>query len=52
MQKDISAGDIVMQKSEVSSTMFVNKKEYINLLNNADMVEAIKYCNELLKYIK
>lgn len=52
VQKDISIDDIVMQKSEVSDIMFVNKKEYINLLNNGDMVEAIKYCNELLKYIK
>lgn len=52
VQKDISVDDVVMQKSEVSSIMFVNKKEYINLLNNGDMVEAIKYCNELLKYIK
>ncbi len=52
VQKNISANDIVMQKSEVSATMFVNKKEYINLLNNGDMVRAIKYCNELLKYIK
>lgn len=52
VQKDISVDDIVMQKSEVSAIMFVNKKQYINLLNNGDMVEAIKYCNELLKYIK
>ena len=52
LQKDISVDDIVMQKSEVSAITFVNKKQYINLLNNGDMVEAIKYCNELLKYIK
>lgn len=52
VQKDISIDDIVMQKSEVSNIMFVNKKEYIDLLNNGDMVEAIKYCNMVLKYIK
>lgn len=52
VQKDISIDDIVMQKSEVSDIMFVNKKEYIDLLNNGDMVEAIKYCNMVLKYIK
>ena len=52
VQKDISIDDIVMQKSEVSNIMFVNKKEYIDLLNNGNMVEAIKYCNMVLKYIK
>ena len=52
VQKDISIDDIVMQESEVSDIMLVNKKEYIDLLNNGDMVEAIKYCNMVLKYIK
>lgn len=52
VQKDISIDDIVVQKSEVSEIMFINKKEYIDLLNNGDMVEAIKYCNMVLKYIK
>ena len=52
IQKDISIDDIIMQKSEVSDIMFVSKKKYIDLINKGNMVEAIKYCNKVLGYIK
>lgn len=52
IQKDISIGNIVIQKSEVSDIMFVDKKKYIDLLNNGNMVEAAKYCDKVLDYIK
>lgn len=52
IKRVISIDDIVIQKSEVSDTMFVDKKKYIDLLNNGSMVEAIKYCYKLLNYIK
>lgn len=52
IQKDISIDNIVIQKSEVSEIMFVDKKEYTNLLKNRNMVEAIKYCDKVLNYVK
>ena len=38
-----------MQKSEVSGAIFIDKKKYIELFNNKEMVEAIKYCNKVLE---
>lgn len=52
VQKDVTKESIVIQKSEVSETKFVDKEEFINLLNNGDMVEAMNYCIKVLKYIK
>ena len=40
-----------MQKSEVSGAIFIDKKKYIELFNNKEMVEAIKYCNKVLDYM-
>lgn len=51
MQKNIRIDNVVMQQSEVSDIMFVDKENYISMLNNGDMVEAIKYCNKVLEYM-
>ena len=51
VQKDIDINNIQTQESEVSSTIFVNKKKYNALFNNKEMVEAIKYCNKILDYM-
>ena len=51
-QKNINIDDIIMQESEVSEIKFVNKAEYINMINNGDMVNAIKYCGKLLYYLE
>lgn len=50
--KKIDVGKITMQQSEVSNIRFVNKREYIDLLNKGKMVEGIKHCDKLLNYIK
>ena len=52
IQKDIDINSIKIQESEVSNTAFVNKKKYNELFNNKEMVEAIKYCNKILDYMK
>ena len=52
IQKNFDINSIKIQESEVSSTAFVNKKKYNELFNNKDMVEAIKYCNKILDYMK
>ena len=41
-----------MNQEEVTSFRFVSKKEYNELLNNNQMVKAVKHCNKLLEYIK
>ena len=51
VQKDININNIKMQKSEVSGAIFIDKKKYIELFNNKEMVEAIKYCNKVLDYM-
>ena len=51
VQKDININNIKMQKSEVSDAVFIDKKKYIELFNNKEMVEAIKYCNKVLDYM-
>lgn len=51
IQKDISIENIVMQKSEVSNIMLVNKNEYMKLRNNGEMVVAIKHCDKVLDYM-
>lgn len=51
VQKDVDISDIKIQESEVSSTMFVDKKIYNELFNNTEMVEAVKYCNRVLDYM-
>ena len=51
VQKDIDINNIQTQESEVSSTIFVDKKKYNALFNNKEMVEAIKYCNKVLDYM-
>lgn len=50
--KNIDINKITMQQNEVSNIKFVNKQEYIALLNKGEMVEGIKYCDKLLNYIK
>ena len=52
IQKDIDINSIKIQESEVSNTALVNKKKYNELFNNKEMVEAIKYCNKILDYMK
>ena len=51
VQKDININNIKMKKSEVSSAIFIDKKKYIELFNNKEVVEAIKYCNIVLDYM-
>ena len=51
IKKDIKINNINIQKSEVSDILFVDKKKYIELLKNGDMVEAIKYCDKVLNYM-
>ena len=51
VKKDIPLKSIKVQKSEVSSTLFVDKKKYMELFNNKEMVESIKYCNIVLDYM-
>lgn len=52
VMKNIDINKIVMQQSEVSNIRFVNKHEYIDLLNEGKMVEGIKFCGKLLNYLK
>ena len=52
VMKDIDINKIIMHKSEVSNIRFVNKQEFLDLLNNGKMVEGAKYCNKLLNYMK
>ena len=52
VQKDIDIDNIKIEGSEVSNIQFVDKKKYIELFSNKEMVEAIKYCNKVLDYIK
>lgn len=51
VQKDVDINNIKIQESEVSSAIFVDKKKYIELFNNKEMVDAIKYCNKVLEYM-
>jgi len=52
VEKDINISNIKIQESEVSNIMFVDKNKYIELFNNKEMVEAIKYCDKVLEYMK
>ncbi len=52
IQKDININNIKIQEYEVSDIIFVDKKKYNELVNNKEMVEAIKYCNKVLDYMK
>ena len=52
IKKNINLSDIKKQESEVSSVRFVDKKKYIELSNNEEMVEAMKYCNKVLDFMK
>lgn len=52
IKKDINIDDVKKQESEVSDILFVDKKKYIELINNSEMVNAIKYCEKVLEYIK
>ena len=51
VQKDIDIKTLQMQESEVSEVIFVDKKKYNEIFNNKEMVEAIKYCNNVLDYM-
>ena len=51
VQKDIDKKTLQMQESEVSEVIFVDKKKYNEIFNNKEMVEAIKYCNNVLDYM-
>ena len=52
VKKDVNINDIKIQESEISNAMFVDKKKYDELFNNNEMVNAIKYCNKVLDYMK
>ena len=52
VQKDIDLNNINIQESEVSDIKLINKDQYIELINNNEFVEAIKYCNKLSDYMK
>ena len=52
VKKEIDINEIIMNQEEVTSFRFVSKKEYNELLNNNQMVKAVKHCNKLLEYIK
>ena len=51
IKKDIDINSIKIQESELSNILFVDKKTYIELLNNGEMVRAIKYCYKILDYM-
>lgn len=52
IRKNIDINNFIIRKDEVSEIKYVNKQEYCELINNDEMVEGIKYCGEILKYIK
>ena len=52
VQKDVDINNIKTQESEVSEIIFVDKKKYLELFNNKEMVKAIKYCKKVLDYMK
>lgn len=52
VRKNINITDVIIQESEVSEVKFVDKKEFIYMLNKNQMVEAMKYCNLLLDYLR
>lgn len=52
LEKDIDINNIKFAEEEISEIRYVNKEEYLQLLNNNQLVDAATYCNKLLDYIK
>ena len=52
VRKKVNITDVIIQESEASEVIFVDKKEFIYMLNKNQMVEAMKYCNLLLDYLR
>ena len=51
LKKDIDVKSIIFEKEEIDEIRFINKKEYLNLLENNYMVDATPYCNKILEYM-
>ena len=51
VRKNINITDVILQESEISEVKFVNKKEFVYMLNKNQMVKAMKYCYQLLDYM-
>lgn len=51
-RKNIDMDKVILQETEVSEIRFVNKQEYLNLLNKGEMVEVMKHCYKLFENIK
>ena len=52
VNKDIDINSIKMQRQEVDDVIFVNKKEFIKLIKDNMMVEAINHCKKIFDYMK
>ena len=51
-RKNINIDNIAPEKSEVSDFMFVDKKKYLELQENGELVLATKHCSKILNYMK
>ena len=51
LKKDIDVKSLIFEKEEIDEIRFINKKEYLNLLENNYMVDATPYCNKILEYM-
>ena len=51
VRKNIRITDVILQDSEVSEVRFLDKKEFIDMLNKNNMVDAMKHCHILLDYL-
>lgn len=51
IKKDITEDMIVRQETEVDEVKFVNKKEYIELLESGKMAGAMVNCDKVLDYM-
>lgn len=51
-RKNINIDNIAPEKSEVSDFMFVDKKKYLELQKNGELVLATKHCSKILNYMK
>lgn len=51
VKKDIDINEFKINKKELSMIKYVDKKEYISLIQNNNTVYGMKYCDKALDYI-